>query len=918
MKRKSIIGILLLSLAGGVSAAENAWIGGDQSAVPGSTFHVNANWSTGVAPTNATPDALLIDQDGANARWISSSSGFYLNGPMTIGSTNSPTVMIDFQSNRTTPPSNDNPAQILMGATVSILGSNTTVRIGAGLNLALNAQVSPFVLDPKATLCGDGMISLGRTAAVMGDYDYDNIRLQFGNGDPMPLYVLPGFVKTTGDIIITSTGSAGVNNRTTVRLDGKTLEGGNLVLGLKDIRPEAGDQSGFGAVDFSGGILDLEGDITFRSNPDGLKTDGTPLTEDSCLTDSSSAAAGGTLRLGGSFTNITTKAPAKWKIADVDFILDGDGAAVQDIEALSADLGDTATCCLDNYCWRTLTVKAGAHVRLVDRNDNNRISSAAEAVYVKDLVVESGATLDINGINVYAYGTLTINGTLVTNGGAATKLTKSTGVIRMVTATLGTTDGSAGLGMWIGAMAVGDVTGDGKNELFAITMDEVTTDDDCKLFALNYTNGVVSSLPNYPISDRSLGGGTANMFFNFIVDDLGNGLGNELHYNNASYSRVYAIDETATPHLISADERAHYAAGSFALADIDRDGSKEMICPARASVNNLRVYDTDTHTLKWAATLAAAADVVAEVGVADLDLDGHLEVFAVAKTTDGRYGLSAFRNNGGYYYGPAGSAIISNMPLATLISDGSSGGIAAADVDGDHYPEFIYTAINNNVTDGLTVMKQNGTVLFRDTSASRKAPGFALLDLDKSGVYEILYGDRLYSGNGTVLQTLPVPAGGAVVATATMPVLADFNGDQIPEAVYLCSTLAASTTYGRMICVYDFVSQSILPGFPVALSASGSTDTTWHAGAFAHWTGSMPLVADLDNNGRWEIIVGVGIDTDATTESPTLNIIDTPYVYTIPEGRRTEDYGWYSHRHGAMADFKFPAYVQAATVVILR
>lgn len=916
MKSIILIGYMLLSVAAfAAQGVTNTWIGGDKSSVTTDTFHVDAYWSTGVAPTNGTYDALMITNNGDFARWITSSSGFYLKGPVTLGDTNtSPRVTVEFLGNRSSPPANSNPAQILAGAKLAIRGSNTTVRIGAGMNYQLGGTASPNLeLDPRATLYGDGILQFARSI-VLPARNYDHLLLRVQASESSTKYWLAGTTTTTGNVEVTESGTSGVDGLATLSLNGCTLAANTLTLGEKDILTNNGDQSGFGAIDLAGGTLELSGDIVFRSNPDGLKADQTPLTRDSAI---SSSTGGGTIKIGGSFTNITTKTPASWMISGVDLILNGNGTNVQCVEALSADFGDTPTCCLDNYCWHTLKVQSGAYVQLVDRNDNNRITSDKEAVYVKDLIVESGATLDLNGINVYAYGTINIAGTLVTNGGAATKLTKALGVIRLATTTLGTTDPSYGLGMWIGAMAVGDVTGDGKNEFFVITMDEKPEDDDCKLFALNYTNGVVSSLPNYPISDQKLGAAGASAFYNFIVDDLGNGLGNELHYSNNGYSKVYAIGKNASPHLVSAHDDATYSAGAIAFADLDRDGSKDLICAARGSSNNLRVYNTADQTLKWSATLQPADNnIVVQVGVADLDLDGQLEVFAVAKSTTNGL-ISAFRKDGSYYYGPTGGMIISNMPL-TSASLESFGGLAAADVDGDHYPEFIYAASSSTGNDGLTVMKQNGSVLCHIAGS---APGFALLDVNRDGIYEVLYGDKLCSGDGTVLQTLPVPSGATAVTSYTMPVLADFNGDQIPEAVYLCSTSSKTPTYGRMVCVYDFRSQSILPGFPVALTAilsAGNNDTTWRAGPFHHWYGVAPLVADLDNDGTWEIIVGVGIDTDTTTESPTLNVIATPYRYTVPAGRRVEDYGWYSYRHGPLADFKFPLYVPQATVIFIH
>ncbi len=910
MKIKNILFAFVFLFAYSAFAADAVWIAGDQSSVPGSTFHIDENWSTGVAPTNQTRDTYTINQTGDNVRWISSSSGFYLNGPITIGDTEHPNVSVEFLSDRHGTPTNDDPAQILLGKAFSILGSNTMVYVGTGMNLAIK---SDFVLDRNASLSGDGIVSFGATQGLIGDYDYDNLRLVIGNSSYMPVYPLPGNMETRGDLAISSGGSGGVNQRTTLALNGYTVKGKNLTLGILDARPEDGDQSGFGSVDFKGGTLEITGDVVFLSNPDGLKIDGTPLTQDSCLTDSSVENLGGTFILGGSFIDITSKTPVLWNISEVDFILNGDGTAVQNVEVLSADLGDAPTSCVENYCWGAVVIKSGASVKLVDDNVNSSRAAGPEALYCTSLEVEEGAVLDLNGLNVYVIDEQKLDGTVMENGGTIQALT--TDKIRHYGYPLGTTDNEFGLGMWIGPMAVGDIDGDGLNELFVLTMDENTGDDDCELFAFNYENGQLTDVEGYPVSDKSIGlGATPSMFLNFVVDDLGNGDGPELFYSNNGWSKIYAIGSGATPRMVSPNENVAYDYVAFILADIDKDGSKELITASRGG-NNLRVYNTDTKTLKWSRPIKGNADIIGQIAVGDLDLDGSPEVCAIGLTSDGSFGLTAYRADGSIYMGIDGNTVISNMPFASVVSE-AFGGLSIADVTGDGYPEFIFATHLN----GLTVMKQDGTIQFTVNRSNGRPNGFALLDVDKDGVYEILYADTLYDGFGNALQTLPKSSLAPYFGYNTTPVLADFTGDQIPEAVYLCSK-SDNFTFTRVLCVYDFVAQRMLPGFPIEIKAElddEASESLWYSGQYHHYSGMTPIVADLDNDGTWEIIIGTGIGVGTTLESPTLNIIDTPYKYYVPDGRKAEDYGWYSYRHGSKADFKFPLYVPNATMLIVK
>ena len=87
-------------------------------------------------------------------------------------------------------------------------------------------------------------------------------------------------------------------------------------------------------------------------------------------------------------------------------------------EVAGTDSGLVPQGFVDNFALAKLTVggaKAAA-VKLVDRHDNgNRVNRNGEALYVHNVTVAAGSTLDLGGLNVYADGTVDIQGT-VTGG----------------------------------------------------------------------------------------------------------------------------------------------------------------------------------------------------------------------------------------------------------------------------------------------------------------------------------------------------------------------------------------------------------------------------------------------------------------------------------------------------------------------
>lgn len=90
-----------------------------------------------------------------------------------------------------------------------------------------------------------------------------------------------------------------------------------------------------------------------------------------------------------------------WPFASEVLTMTGDGAW-QGLEVGGEDLGLAPAGFTNNFNHGTLRIEAGASVFLHDAVDNGNRHSP-EALYVQSLVIESGATLNLNGIRLYTY-----------------------------------------------------------------------------------------------------------------------------------------------------------------------------------------------------------------------------------------------------------------------------------------------------------------------------------------------------------------------------------------------------------------------------------------------------------------------------------------------------------------------------------
>ena len=113
------------------------------------------------------------------------------------------------------------------------------------------------------------------------------------------------------------------------------------------------------------------------------------------------------------------------------------------LEAMSADLGSVQAGFNRNFAYGTLSLSSNTSIELVDQSHNTS-STSPEAVYANELIVPSGATLNLNNLHLYVRGDQ-VSGSIV--GGTVT-VVPSGGSIALNTPTPGTLTPAGAVDNW--------------------------------------------------------------------------------------------------------------------------------------------------------------------------------------------------------------------------------------------------------------------------------------------------------------------------------------------------------------------------------------------------------------------------------------------------------------------------------------
>jgi protocatechuate 3,4-dioxygenase beta subunit len=283
------------------------------------------------------------------------------------------------------------------GSTLQASGTNSVLSLPALTSIAVTAGYTTTYVN---ALSG-GDVELPLVTQLSGSVAVESQNA----GSTIDLSSLTDF--NGGSLTITSGGAVIDPNLTTlVNVTITTDSTGTLTL-------PANQTFSFpsGVTTFNTGTLLDQGNLDFTGSATVNVQGGLTINGQGGLSVSSNS----TLQVSGNLLGDTTNAAGFNPLGTI--VLDsgnGTNNPPQLLEAMSQDLGNVAAGFSDNFAYGTLQLAANTYVELVD-NAANSPGNTPEALYVDDLIVPAGATLNLDGLQLYVH-TEQINGTIVAGG----------------------------------------------------------------------------------------------------------------------------------------------------------------------------------------------------------------------------------------------------------------------------------------------------------------------------------------------------------------------------------------------------------------------------------------------------------------------------------------------------------------------
>jgi RHS repeat-associated protein len=293
---------------------------------------------------------------------------------------------------------------------VQLSGSFSGTLAGAGtgagfVELCSTAQFSPAFTGAGAagvTLNFSGSVLQWNVNSVAGNVTNIGTLTITGNS----ILGLSGTLTNTKTIQSTGTGTIACANGTTIdNAPGATFDfrsdaslfNANGATGSSFNNDGTLEKSGGAGTSNVGFALGGSGTVNVNSGTLAIASGSLEIDGSQVLVVAPSA----TLTLGGNLAGSTQNGDQF--APDGTVVLNGSGtsAAPQFLEVMSGDQGDVAAGFANNFAYGTLALTHNDYVRLVD-NSSNSSATGPDALYVNSAVVPVGATLDLNGLHVYA------------------------------------------------------------------------------------------------------------------------------------------------------------------------------------------------------------------------------------------------------------------------------------------------------------------------------------------------------------------------------------------------------------------------------------------------------------------------------------------------------------------------------------
>ena len=277
------------------------------------------------------------------------------------------------------------------------------------------------------------------------------------------------------------------------------------------------------------------------------------------------------------------------------------------------------------------------------------------------------------------------------------------------------------------------------------------------------------------------------------------------------------------------------------IADLDNDGVSEVIITSPG--NKIYVFRKDGTDFPGF-PVSVTGGFTWPANAADLDNDGNKEIIAAAVTSSGTSKVYIIRSDGTFYPGWP-------QPVHVIAQRDGDGTPTIADLDGDGNKDLVvidpyYKKMHAYQLDGSELAGFPKALPF-DTLEFPGVP--AIVDLDNDGNPEIAYGLKnkfyLFDNQGNVLPGWPFVAplyNGRTINFESAPATGDIDGDGNLEVIAIAHDGGITTP------VYAWKKDgSLVPNWPMD---AGSV-------AYGHSPMNSPAVADVDNDGKDEVVTGL-------------------------------------------------------------